>query len=140
MKPTLEFKIIWKDNIEDLIEIRVSATNGEFSGTAKLYTQHGIGKRVAREFEGFPSSPKDIREIEIGSFDPGWAGGGLKLRLFCVNGSGHPRMEIRIQSENKTEESRFLTEIESVAIDDFVNELAAWGDGVGDDATLRSAT
>jgi len=141
MKPALEFKIVWKDETEDLLELRVSATNGNFSGAAKLYTQHGVGKRIAREIEGFPKSPKDVRVIEIGTFDPQIAGGGIKLRLFCTDGSGHSEMEVRIQSKfGHREESSFLAKIESVAIDDFVNQLAAWGDRVGDDAYLRDAT
>jgi hypothetical protein len=123
----LSFKIIWFD--DDVLEVRVSCENGRFSGTADCYIGHSGFTDLAATIKGFPSSNKDRREFELGTFNPGCAGGGVRIQLWCIDASGHVVADIRIRSapeahRNSKEESAELSfRVEPAAIDEFVAAL-----------------
>jgi hypothetical protein len=81
IKPGLRCEIVEDD--PDYLLLRLSADNGEFSGTADAYLSLDGPAEFAAKLEGFPRVPSDRREILVGSFGPQYAGGGAKL-LFIL--------------------------------------------------------
>jgi hypothetical protein len=123
------FEVIYK--AEDLIEVRISAWNGVFGGTADVYLEIGRLEEIAARLQGFPSHPSDTREVVLGAFGPEFAGGGVSMRFHCADRSGHAYVESRIESGEKrgrSTDSAFLTlHIEAAAVDSFVDELRRLG-------------
>lgn len=83
MNTGIKFEVIWLD--EQIVEVRVTASNGRFAGAADCFCAHDEIPSVAAALRGFPASIEDRREMEIGTFDPGCAGGGAKLVFRCVD-------------------------------------------------------
>jgi hypothetical protein len=124
---TSEIKIerIYIDN--ELIKLRVSAWNGLFGGEADVYESVGRLSEIATLLQGFPSSVTDSREFGLGSFGDDSAGGGVSLRLFCRDRSGHIAAEVSIESDfdsnGKAQSVNLLFLCEAAAIDVFVAQL-----------------
>lgn len=95
----VQFKVIWKD--ADMIEVRVSAWNGAFGGAADIYVGNGVLEEAAAKLSGFPSNLTDTREILLGSFEPEFAGGGVRFKFHCVDQSGHAYVDSQIQSDSR---------------------------------------
>jgi hypothetical protein len=143
----LQLKYLWSD--VDVIELRVIASNGIFSGGADLYAPTGGLAEAASTLQGFPANTSDVRELQFGAFGSDSAGGGANLRFSCKGGAGHAVLEFRVESEdgndthltwNRPEQSaHFFAEIEACAIDDFVAELRKLEDAKSGIATLRFA-
>src|ERR1035441_7228277 len=77
----LQLNYLWHD--EDVSEIAVVASNGQFSGAAKTYLSIGGLAEAAEALRGFPRDLSDIRELKFGAFGRESAGGGAHLRFFC---------------------------------------------------------
>ena len=67
---------MWWD--QHAIEYRVRCSNGYFSGDAKMYTNHDDLRKAGDILNGFPLDGKDSRTLELGTFQPGAAGGGIQ--------------------------------------------------------------
>jgi hypothetical protein len=123
------FEVIYKDS--DLLEVRVSAWNGAFGGTADVYVGIGQLEETAAKLKGFPKHPSDTREIMLGSFDPKMAGGGASMQFYCTDASGHAYVESKIKSNSLPGKPVqcviLLLPIEAAAVDSFVNELRLLG-------------
>jgi hypothetical protein len=135
----LQFEVTYKDS--DLLKVRISAWNGAFGGTADVYV--GIGKleEVATKLKGFPNNPSDTREITLGGFGPNWAGGGVGMRFYCTDASGHAYVESKIESGSKPVQSVSLSlPIEAAAMDSFVDELRRVGANRSGTARLEGVT
>jgi hypothetical protein len=121
----LQFAAIWDD--ADMIELRVIASSAAFRGEAKVYVAIGQLEEAAATLKGFPQSPADVRELTLGSFDPGYVRGAINMRFYCTDSSGHAYVEAKIESQEKpggTHESALLSiPIEAAALDSFVEEL-----------------
>ena len=129
----LLIKFLWSDI--DVIEIRISASNGEFSGTADAYIGWDGLAQAASVLAGFPNSINDVRELTLGTMDPGFASGGASMRFFCKDSSGHAVAEVVISSEDErlthgwsrpAQSAHFFAHIEANAVDEFVRELSAF--------------
>ena len=136
-------EVIWLD--DDLVEVRVAASNGRFAGAADCYCGHDTIPSLAAAARGFPSSSEDRREMEIGTFDPGYAGGGAKLVLRCVDRTGHAVVDVVVRADTRgvaglAETASFSLPVEPAAIDEFVAALGRMRSVVGAVARLRSAT
>lgn len=111
----------------DYLLLRISADNGEFSGTVDVYLFLGGPAEFAAKLEGFPKAPSDRREIVVGSFGTQYAGGGAKLLFFCSDNSGHAWVEVQIEAGDATvgvtQSARVIVPIEAAAVDDFVQDL-----------------
>jgi len=124
-----QFEVIYKDS--DLLQVRVSAWNGAFGGTAEVYV--GIGKleEAAAQPKGFPNDPSDTREVVWGAFGSQSAGGGVSMRFYCADASGHAYVDAKIQSDSlpgKPVQFVNLSQpIEASAVDSFVDELRLVG-------------
>jgi hypothetical protein len=127
----LQLKYLWHDL--DVLELKVSASSGKFSGTAETYVSIGGLAEAADALNGFPRDLSDVRELKFGEFGRGFAGGAALLRFFCKDSAGHAVIELRIESEHERntgsrwnlqeQNAHFLSEIEASAVDDFVAEL-----------------
>jgi len=114
----------WYD--EDVVGLSVAVSNGNFSGVADLIASLDFAKEIASTLAGFPSRPGDRREVELGTFDPEYAGGGVRLAFHTTDGAGHPAVEVVVRADphrGPAESATFVIGLESARIDDFVLAL-----------------
>lgn len=143
MNAGVSIEVIWFD--DDVVKLRVAASNGRFAGSADCYCGHDTISRFVSAACGFPSSCEDRRVMEIGTFDPSCAGGGTTLVLRCVDRSGHAVVDVIVRADPRgaaglAETASFSFPVEPAAIDDFVTALGRMPWVVGAAASLRSAT
>ncbi|MEZ5990062.1 MAG: hypothetical protein R3F30_13220 [Planctomycetota bacterium] len=143
MDTGVKFEIIWSD--DDLVEVRVHASNGRFAGTVDCYGGHDEIPRIIEAVRGFPTSSEDRRELEIGTFDPDFAGGGARLVLRCADAAGHAVADVTVRADPcgngwPAETASFSVPVEPAAIDEFVVALGSMSSVVGTIASLRQAT
>ncbi|MEG9434770.1 hypothetical protein JAO29_01040 [Edaphobacter sp. HDX4] len=137
MKRGLLIKLIWRDN--DIVEARVSASNGEFAGTADMYLSYGALKELAEGLRSFPTASADARDVEIGDLDNNGSGGAT-VRLYMVDRAGHMAITLTLLAGTLRGTGQIVTmhsAIEAAAVDDFVSELMRMNDEVGTHAFLR---
>jgi hypothetical protein len=128
--PNLTIELVWEDT--DLEQLSISADNGRYRGTAKVYFAQGDVQLLANSIRDFPktNSQREVfsggREEDDLSF--------AKLVFHCVDGAGHAVLDVtlaeslvhhaRPSTRNRVElELRF----EPSALDDFcraLNEVA----------------
>ncbi len=140
----LSLEIIWFD--DDAILVRARSDNGQFAGSADCYAAHSVFADIAAAVHGFPVSCDDRRQFALGAQTPDFGCGGLQLRLWCVDSSGHAVADIRIRSSRNTsvsgqeEIAEFSFPVEAAAIDEFVATLRGMRVAIGAAVTLRQAT
>jgi len=123
-EPGLRVQVVWFD--EDVLDLEISASNGLFSGQTRVYTGREGIKELARLVKGFPQSPDERRLIEIGTFDPGFAGGGARLGLRCTDRAGHVALDVLLatQVENhRHQRVECCLEVEPAALDSFFSQI-----------------
>ena len=135
-------EVLYSDN--DVVEMRVSASNGTFSAAADVYAGYEAAANLAKEFTGFPESNKDVRSYELGTFDPKYAGGGVVLKLSSLDTLGHCCLAVRLRADpqkNHTVEAnaQFSIKFEPASLDSFLLSLAKLGANVGARASLNAA-
>jgi hypothetical protein len=145
MKTGFQLKYLWHDI--DVYEFEATASNGQFSGAAKAYVPIGGLAEAAASLEGFPRHVSDAREIQLGAFGREFAGGGVSLRFFCKDSSGHAVVEFRFESEDESntgsrwnlpeQTAHFFAGIEATAVDEFVGELRRLEENKSGIALLR---
>ncbi|HET7215933.1 MAG TPA: hypothetical protein VFL79_20245 [Terriglobia bacterium] len=125
----IEFDVIGKET--DLLKVRISAWNGAFGGAADVYTGIGGLEEAAKRLKGFPQHPADTREVTLGAFGPEWAGGGVRMRFYCLDASGHAHLELDIESEGlqgrPSQSVHMSLAIEAASVDSFIEELRSTG-------------
>jgi hypothetical protein len=140
METGFKFDLLYRDN--DLVKVRVSAGNSTFGGTADVYLRTGQLGELASQLQGFPKTLSDTRQVLLGTFDPESAGGGVSMRFYCVDRSGHIRVETKIESDGdsagRVQSAMLLVPIEPGAIDLFVEDLRGLDAGVTATACLRA--
>ena len=139
----VKIEVMWFD--DEVVELRVHGSNGRFAGTAELYASPDVFSEVANSLRGFPSSIRDHRQIELGTFDPSCGGGGVRLTLRCVDAAAHAVIEMSVRTDpryhyGQTETAELVIPVEAAAIDEFVVELQRMEVAVGVIARLRQAT
>ena len=139
----LELEIIYLD--VDLVEVRIRCENGRFAGTADCYVGHSFRKDLITAVQGFPTSIEDRRRFELGTLNPAHAGGGVRVRLACVDAAGHAvaHVQIRNTDEARTgsaeESAEFSFPVEPAAVDEFVKTLGEMPLDIGAAVRLRQA-
>jgi hypothetical protein len=135
-----QFSVLYRDN--DLVKVRVSASNSVFRGVADLYLGTDQLSEVATQLRGFPKSVSDIREVTLGTFGPDSAGGGVSMRFYCIDRSGHACVETRIEADRdstgRAQSAVLLVLIEASGVDSFVEELRRLNAGTAAAAYLRA--
>ena len=106
----VNLEVIWFD--QDMIEIALRCSNGYFAGTSEIYVSHDGLSELADALRGFPSGVSDIRTVELGTFNPSHADGGLKIHFYCTDSSGHAVAEVKPRGGG----CKAFGEIESVAL------------------------
>jgi len=87
---------------QNIVEVRLSAWNGLFGGSANIYAAIGELSESAQKLTGFPRNPSDKRILEFGAFAPKAAGGAATLSFYCVDSAGHASVEKdRIQTSGR---------------------------------------
>jgi len=122
----IKIEIVWFD--QDVVEYRFSCSNGPFSGSAEIYLSHDDLSKMAASLEGFPSCPSDVRNLELGTFNPKHADGGVRLRCYCKDSVGHAVMEVKLRGDacqalGEPESVALLFPIEAAAIDSFPKQV-----------------
>lgn len=139
--PFLELKVDWND--DDLQEVVVAASSGRFAGQVNLYGDPHELARVAESLVGFPVSPTDRREIQLGRGDlPGY--GTANLTVYCTNSTGQVAVEVAMRtfpaSSSERQESAVVVVPAVIGdIDRFVQQLRRANNQVGAHASLLSA-
>jgi hypothetical protein len=123
--PHLMIELVWEDF--DLEELSISATNGQFSGTATVYFAHGDIQVLADSIRGFPKTISQRETFSGGNeTHPPFA----ELVFYCTDGTGHPAVRVALTepvyhaglrpSQNHVE---LELPFEPIALDDFCRQL-----------------
>lgn len=140
MKAGVHVSVIYLD--PSLLELRVQASNGVFAGQTDIYVNTEAPRALAANLNGFPTNKSDVRECQLGTFKSEMAGGGVKLRFYCVDSLGHAAVEICLQTDGPPDVNnyaRFHMPVEAAAVDRFVHQVAVMSAKIGDEAWLEAA-
>jgi len=120
------FEVLWND--ADMFEVRVSARNGLFSGSANNYLSIGGLVESAEKLRSFPRNPSDKRTLDFGAFGPQFAGGAATLSFYCGDSAGHASVEVKIESDHRekipAQSVLLISAVEPAAVDSFVSDLS----------------
>jgi hypothetical protein len=138
----IQFEVIWSD--QDVIEYRVQCSNGSFSGNVTLYSGHDDLRNAAEVLAGFPSNSKDSRTIELGTFDPRTAGGGIQTGFYCVDSVGHAIVSVKLRADGcsgmgEAQSVCLRIPVEAAAVDSFVSQARSVASTAGAKAYLHMA-
>jgi hypothetical protein len=141
MQSGITLQLVWSD--DDMWEVRVSAANRQFSGTAQFYEQKGDLIAAAAKLEGFPKREieGDTREIELGFLGVDRTFGGVRFKFYTRGFVRHMYVELSLDS-NKNDFGQVQSvllrgAVEAAAIDNFVSDLKTVEDKLGGEAFLR---
>ena len=129
--PVLVVDAVYDD--DDLLELRVTISNGSFSGGTSVYVDRDALESCAALLKGFPAPVQDERVVEWGDSDVSSSLGGVKLRFLCIDASGHAGVWAELRSSDSLsgvmphQTVRLFLPIEAAAVDRFVDELAIVG-------------
>lgn len=137
-------RVTYRYHDADVVELVVTAWNGTFGGSTKLYVGRGELDDVAGLLTGFPARAKDRRETTLGAFGEGFAGGAAKLQFSCRDGAGHSGLDVTIEADYKsrglrTERVELSTAFEPAALDRFVGQVRLLNKSLGGSAVLHFA-
>ncbi|RNL64667.1 hypothetical protein [Zhongshania marina] len=125
MEQYLKIKSIWED--DSLFEVRVTASNGRFSGQADCYTNREHIGSLASLIEGFPTKVGQEVEFTTGESDDLSY---FTLALKCIDGSGHITARVKVahivtytNTPQEKDFAEFEFGIEASAIDTFVRNI-----------------
>jgi hypothetical protein len=138
----IEFEVMWRD--QDAIEYQVRCSNGSFCGDVKMYSGHDGLPKVAEILTGFPLDAKDSRTVELGTFEPGMAGGGIHMKFYCVDSVGHAAVLAKVRADGciamgEAQSVCLCIPVEAGTIDSFVTQARSVGSKVGAKAYLHMA-
>lgn len=88
--PKLSIELLWED--VDVEELCITASNGEYCGTAKVYVAQGDIAALAETIRGFPKAVSQVEVFES-STDKGPR---AKLVFRCIDHSGHAVVSVSL--------------------------------------------
>jgi hypothetical protein len=108
----------------DVVELTVSAWNGSFGGSTRVWVGQGGLADAATLLADFPVSLEDKREVTFGAF----AGGAVTLQFACIDGAGHCRLRVTMEADYDrgnllAEHVEMLCALEPAALDQFVKQM-----------------
>jgi len=120
--------VFWSD--QDVIECQVRCSNGRFSGVAEIYVSQDDLPKMASALEGFPRSATDSRDLELGTCDPSYADGGIRLHCYCKDCVGHAVMEVTLRGDGckgvgEPESVALILPVEAAGVDEFLAQVRA---------------
>lgn len=127
-KGGIEIEVFWSD--QQLVEFQFRCSNGRFCGTAQIYLNHDDLPRIADSLEGFPQTASDSRDLELGTFDPVYADGGVRLHCYCKDSVGHAVIEVKLRGDackglGEPESVALNLPIEAAGLDSFLRQVRA---------------
>jgi len=140
----ISLRVIWFDEVEDLLEVTFCCSNGYFSGQAEIYVSCDGLSELAEGLKGFPSHPVDTRDFELGTFNPDHADGGALLHFICKDSAGHAVVEVKLRGDackglGEMESVALRIPIQAAGVDDFIKQLRGVGKTIGASASLLKA-
>jgi hypothetical protein len=138
----LTLEVIWYD--EDMLELQLSASNGNFSAQTSFYAGLDAPQELANHIAGFPTSLAETREFELGGQQlRGY--GGLTMRLSSESNLGHLLVTLSasatpLKVRRPIETATFSLSTTPADIDTFTQSLQRMECRVGSAATLRATT
>ena len=134
---------MWFD--DDVINLRISGSNGRFAGLVELYASHDSLPQLAKTIRGFPVSTTDVREFELGTFDETYAGGGTRMQFLCTDNIGHAAVKINMRADprrckGQIESAVFQIWVEPAGVDNFVTQLDNMQVALGSTICLQRVT
>ena len=138
-RPGIEFQLVWYD--QHVLEYRFTCSNGKFCGEANAYLGYDDFSKLLQALKGFPSRSGDHRQFELGTFDPKFAGGGIRLRFSTLDSAGHSTVDIELRADSGRSPGYLQSvtmriPVEAAGIDDFISEAEAIGLNIGSKASL----
>jgi hypothetical protein len=138
----IEVEVVWMD--QDMLEWQFRCSNACFSGQAEIYLKHDKLSEVAESLSGFPSHTKDSREFELGTFNPDYAHGGIRMNFYCTDSVGHAAVEVKLRGDackglGELESVALCIPVQAAAIDSFVSQIRLMNREVGATAYLQMA-
>jgi hypothetical protein len=134
----LDLKIIWKD--DDMFEVKVTASNGRFSGVTEVYDTSDSLLNFAKSLKGFPNDNRTLL-YEAGQKD---SYAYYSMRFYTIDNYGHVGVQICLEENVATEfraeeKDKICLEllVESSAIDIFQRELIHLAQDQTGNATLN---
>jgi hypothetical protein len=121
MERGLRVRYLYHDN--DILELEVSACNGQFAGSTALYVGRGELSRSADALQHFPNSRSDERDMTWGAFGSESAGGALRLLFRCIDSAMHVQVSVQIEDPEGIQSAFFIADTEPAAIDHFIPQL-----------------
>jgi hypothetical protein len=123
VKGGIQLEVMWFD--QNVIEYQFKCSNGCFSGVAEIYLTHDDLPRMAEPLKGLPAAVSDVRNRELGTFNPKHADGGVRLRCDSV---GHAVIEVKLRGDScnglgEPESVALIFPVEAAAIDSFLTQL-----------------
>jgi len=121
-------RLAYRYHDSDVVELTVSAWNGSFGGSTRVWVGQGGLADAATLLAGFPVSLEDNREVTFGGFGPKFAGGAVTLQFACIDGAGHCQLHVTMEAEYDIRESlaervEMLSTFEPAALDNFVEQM-----------------
>jgi len=143
MQTGLTIEPVWFDT--DVVQYRIKASNGRFSGVTHVYELHDSPRAWAKQLAGFPQRASDRRRMTWGASSPLQAGGFADLQFACIDSAGHAALEIVLVSEwrrsgEAVESAQFHLNITAASLDRFVEQLRTLWTNPPNSAHLTLAT
>lgn len=127
MDPGIDIDIVGPDD-PDMIELRVAASDGDFSGVAILYAAPDEPRRLAALLRGFPRDADDRRVWRIGGSERGDDASEVVLEFRCIDRAGHPIVAVDLAMADMTHRSRLsvslVIPVEAAGVEAFARGLA----------------
>ena len=123
MEGGIEFEVVWSDQY--VSQLQFTCSNGRFSGSASIYVNHDDLRKMAEVLRGFPSHAADIRNVELGTFNPDHADGGIRRHFYCWDSVGHAAVDIQLRGDacialGEPESVALRIPVEAAAVDSFI--------------------
>ncbi len=122
----IEISSVWED--ESLFEVRITASNGKFTGEARCYTIRDEIQKLASAIKGFPKSLSD--QVEFSTYSSNDFSY-FTMKFACTDGLGHISVRIKVadiitysNAPQVNNYSEFDIAVEPAAIDSFSTALS----------------
>jgi hypothetical protein len=124
--PHLSIELVWEDF--DLEQLGITAGNGAYCGSAKVYFSHGEIGALAEKIRGFPKTASQVESFGGGSDD----GPRARLTFRCVDHLGHAVVRVSLADfAYASEQPPIMDDVnlelrfDAAALDEFCKELEA---------------
>jgi hypothetical protein len=136
--PKLSIELIWED--VELEELCITASNGQYCGSARVYFAQGDIAALADTIQGFPKAASQVEVFEGGQAD----GPRAKLVFRCMDQLGHAVVRVSlVEFAYENAQPLIMNDVnlemrfDASALDQFCKELGAIGKRTRKLAILR---